>query len=80
MGKQMNKIQMKETRMWIDSLNPKNSHNGTLVGSFDPVLILLAHLSKFKLIHLYNGTKIEYTPDNYVGEMTFKSNKSHFWS
>ena len=88
-GIRLTEQQINETQDAIkNGYSPNKVNSGTLVSTFDPVLILLCQLSEMNINHKYMNNNIQYT---YIKSeqknnktispftMNFGSNSGHFW-
>jgi hypothetical protein len=79
-GKLLTIKEYKENLEAINNLNPRSIYRGYDCSSCDPVLLLVSHIFRIKIDHLYNGSLITYTPTSYRYGIKLHSSKTHMWA
>jgi len=81
-GKLLSKKIQAEFVEAVKDYNVKQAPGGYWCSSCDYNLVLICHLYKINIIHMYNKNiiKYEYAGKTHSGvEYTFESNTAHFW-
>ena len=79
-GEKITETQSKENYDRIESI--KQVNKGYLCSGCDPLLILIASITKRNIVHIYRKHRIIYrnTSSTTGNPMIFESSNSHFWA
>lgn len=77
-GSKLRTNEMEEHMKAIESYNVANIKNGHLTSTCDSFLLLVCELFQLNIIHIFSGTRIQYTCPNPRKTLMFKSNGGHF--